>query len=85
MIAVECTIGLLEQSGLFNAGRGANRQLDGVQRMDAAIMEGAHLKAGAVASIEGIVHPITAPDLSWRKNHVLLVGPPARGFAARST
>ena len=43
LAAVECTIGLLEQSGLFNAGRGANRQLDGVQRMDAAIMEGAHL------------------------------------------
>ena len=63
VVAVECTIGLLEQSGLFNAGRGANRQLDGVQRMDAAIMEGAHLEAGAVASIEGIVHPITAARL----------------------
>jgi beta-aspartyl-peptidase (threonine type) len=82
VIAVECTIGLLEQSGLFNAGRGANRQLDGVQRMDAAIMEGAHLKAGAVASIEGIVHPITAARLVMEDtNHVLLVGPPATRFA----
>ena len=82
VIAVECTIGLLEQSGLFNAGRGANRQLDGVQRMDAAIMEGAHLKAGAVASIEGIVHPITAARLVMEDtNHVLLVGPPATKFA----
>jgi len=80
--AVECTIGLLEQSGLFNAGRGANRQLDGVQRMDAAIMEGAHLKAGAVASIEGIVHPITAARMVMEDtNHVLLVGPPATRFA----
>ncbi|MGH7147045.1 MAG: isoaspartyl peptidase/L-asparaginase family protein [Nitrospiraceae bacterium] len=82
LIAVECTIGLLEQSGLFNAGRGASRQLDGVQRMDAAIMEGAHLEAGAVASIEGIVHPITAARLVMEDtNHVLLVGPPATRFA----
>ena len=82
VIAVECTIGLLEQSGLFNAGRGANRQLDGVQRMDAAIMEGAHLEAGAVASIEGILHPITAARLVMEDtNHVLLVGPSATMFA----
>jgi beta-aspartyl-peptidase (threonine type) len=82
LIAVECTIGLLEQSGLFNAGRGANRQLDGVQRMDASIMEGMHLKAGAVASIEGIVHPITAARLVMEDtNHVLLVGFPATRFA----
>ena len=80
--AVERTIGLLEQSGLFNAGRGANRQLDGVQRMDAAIMEGAHLGAGAVASIEGIAHPITAARLVMEDtNHVLLVGPFAGRFA----
>ena len=82
LAAVECTIGLLEQSGLFNAGRGAHRQLDGVQRMDAAIMEGAHLEAGAVASIEGIVHPITAARLVMEDtNHVLLVGPFAGRFA----
>ena len=82
LIAVEHTINLLEQSGLFNAGRGANRQLDGIQRMDAAIMEGAHLKAGAVASIEGIVHPITAARLVMEDtNHVLLVGPQAARFA----
>ena len=82
LAAVESTIGLLEQSGLFNAGRGAKRQLDGVQRMDAAIMEGAHLEAGAVASIEGIAHPITAARLIMEKsNHVLLVGPFARRFA----
>jgi L-asparaginase / beta-aspartyl-peptidase len=80
--AVESTIGLLEQSGLFNAGRGANRQLDGVQRMDAAIMEGFHLKAGAVASLEGILHPITAALLVMEEtDHVLLVGPLAGRFA----
>ena len=82
LTAVESTVGLLEQSGLFNAGRGANRQLDGVQRMDASIMEGADLKAGAVASIEGSLHPITAARLVMEDtNHVLLVGPPATRFA----
>lgn len=80
--AVECTIGLLEASGFFNAGRGSNRQLDGVQRMDASIMEGARLKAGAVASIEGIVHPITAARLVMEEtDHVLLVGRPAGRLA----
>ena len=82
LIAVECTVGFLEQSGLFNAGRGAKRQLDGVQRMDAAIMEGTHLEAGAVASIEGILHPITAARLVMEvTDHVLLVGPLASRFA----
>ncbi len=82
LAAVDSTIGLLEQSGLFNAGRGANRQLDGAQRMDAAIMEGAHLKAGAIASVEGIVHPISAARLVMEEtNHVLLVGPFAGRFA----
>ena len=82
LAAVECTIGLLEQSGLFNAGRGANRQLDGVQRMDAAIMEGGRLQAGAVASIEGILHPISVARVVMEKtDHVLLVGPLAGRFA----
>ncbi len=50
--------------------------------MDAAIMEGARLKAGAVASIEGIAHPITAARLVMEKtDHVLLVGPFAGTFA----
>ena len=81
-VAVECTIGLLEASGLFNAGRGSIRQLDGAMRMDASIMEGLMLKAGAVASIEGIVHPIAAARLVMEEtDHVLLVGPHATAFA----
>ncbi|MGZ9275177.1 MAG: isoaspartyl peptidase/L-asparaginase family protein [Nitrospira sp.] len=79
---VEEAIRLLEDSGLFNAGRGANHQLDGVRRMDASIMEGHRLRAGAVASIEGIVHPIAAARLVMEKTaHVLLVGPSASRFA----
>jgi len=82
MTAVEETIRVLERSGLFNAGHGAHLQLDGIRRMDASIMEGLELRAGAVASIEGIVHPITAARLVMtHTSHVLLVGKPATEFA----
>ncbi|MBH0202228.1 MAG: hypothetical protein HP496_08035, partial [Nitrospira sp.] len=82
LVAVEQTIRTLERSGLFNAGKGSHLQLDGVRRMDASIMEGHGLRAGAVASIEGIVHPITAARLVMEEtDHVLLVGPSAGQFA----
>ena len=82
LLAVERTIGVLEDSGLFNAGRGSKRQLDGIQRMDASIMEGAGLRAGAVASLEGFVHPITVARLVMEEtDHVLLAGPLAGRFA----
>lgn len=73
--AVEAAIRVLEASGLFNAGRGSNRQLDGAQRMDASIMDGRDLRAGAVASIEDVLHPISAARLVMNETaHVLLVG-----------
>lgn len=82
LTVVEQAIGVLEQSGLFNAGRGSHVQLDGVRRMDASIMDGRDLQAGAVASIEGIVHPISAARLVMEQTtHVLLVGKPASAFA----
>ena len=82
LVAVEQTIRVLERSGLFNAGKGSRLQLDGVRRMDASIMEGDHLRAGAVASVEGVVHPITAARLVMDEtDHVLLVGPLATKFA----
>ena len=80
--AVETAIRILEASGLFNAGVGSRIQLDGIKRMDAAIMEGHGLRAGAVAAIERVRHPITAARLVMEKTaHVLLVGPPATRFA----
>lgn len=80
--AVEQAIRVLEGSGLFNAGVGSRLQLDGARRMDASIMEGAQLQAGAVAAIEGVRHPITAARLVMEKtNHVLLVGKLASRFA----
>ena len=83
LIAVEATIKIMEGSGLFNAGTGAHRQLDGVRRMDASLMEGRGLRAGAVAGIEQVRHPISAARLVMEKTaHVLLVGPHATRFAA---
>ena len=80
--AVEQAIRSLERSGLFNAGVGARVQLDGARRMDASLMEGRRLQAGAVAAIEGIRHPISAARLVMeRTDHVLLVGPQATRFA----
>ncbi|TAJ10660.1 MAG: hypothetical protein EPO61_02275 [Nitrospirae bacterium] len=80
--AVEAAIRLLEASGLFNAGAGARLQLDGTRRMDASLMEGRGLGAGAVAGIESVRHPITAARLVMeRTEHVLLTGPPATRLA----
>jgi beta-aspartyl-peptidase (threonine type) len=80
--AVEVTIRVLEASGLFNAGTGARLQLDGAQRMDASIMAGDRLRAGAVAAIEQVRHPISAARLVMEKTaHVLLMGAHATRFA----
>ena len=80
--AVEQTVRALEASGLFNAGVGSRLQLDRVRRMDASIMEGRSLRAGAVAAIEQIRYPISAARLVMEKTeHVLLVGRPATRFA----
>jgi beta-aspartyl-peptidase (threonine type) len=80
--AVEQMISALEGSGLFNAGLGSLPQLDGVQRMDAAIMEGKTLTGGGVASLEGYQHPIQAARLVMTEtDHVLIVGSHAKRLA----
>ena len=80
--AVEIMIRHLEESGQFNAGRGSLRQLDGIQRMDASIMEGQTLSAGAVAGLEGYLHPISAARrVMTDTDHVLIVGPHANRLA----
>ncbi len=82
--AVEATICSLEASGLFNAGFGSKLQLDGARRMDASIMEGRTLRAGAVASIQEVRHPIIAARFVMEETaHVLMVGEPATRFARR--
>lgn len=80
--AVEATIRSLEDSGAFNAGRGAHYTRDGVPELDAAIMDGGTLNAGAVASVEHIANPISLARLVMEKTpHVLLVGKGAEQFA----
>jgi beta-aspartyl-peptidase (threonine type) len=80
--AVEEAIRILESSGIFNAGTGSRLQLDGVRRMDAALMAGRGLRAGAVAGIEQVCHPISAARLVMDKtSHVLIAGPPATRLA----
>jgi L-asparaginase / beta-aspartyl-peptidase len=80
--AVQEAIRTMESSGLFNAGRGSRLQLDGARRMDAALMEGRQLRAGAVAGIEQVRHPISAARLVLDKTpHVLIAGPSATRLA----
>ncbi len=82
MDAVEATIRELEDSGLFDAGRGAYYTRDGVPELDAAIMDGKTLRAGSVASVQHIANPIHLARLVMEKTpHVLLVGTGAEEFA----
>lgn len=80
--AVETTVASLEDFPLFNAGRGAVFTHEGKQEMDAAIMDGRHLKAGAVAFVKNIKNPVKLARLVMEKTeHVLLAGEGANQFA----
>jgi L-asparaginase / beta-aspartyl-peptidase len=79
---VEATVRVLEDIPLFNAGRGAVFTHDERHEMDAAIMSGEDLRAGAVAAVEGVKHPITlARRVMEKTEHVLLCGNGAEEFA----
>ncbi len=81
--AVEAAIELLEDNPLFNAGRGAVFAADGTNQLDAAIMDGATLKAGAVADVQHTRHPIAlARAVMDRSSNVMMIGPGADAFAA---
>ncbi len=79
--AVVTALTVLEDSGIFNAGLGGVLQLDGVQRLDASLMEGRELKGGAVAGLEGIRNPIQAARRVMDTGHVLLANIGARRIA----
>ncbi len=80
--AVVATIGILEDSPLFNAGKGAVFTRSGRIQLDAAVMDGATKKAGAVASVEHVKNPIALARLVMERSPaVLLVGPGAEEFA----
>ena len=80
--AVEAAIRVLEDEPLFNAGRGAVFTADGRVELDAAIMDGATLAAGAVAGVTRTRNPISlARAVMDRSDHVLLAGAGAEAFA----
>lgn len=81
--AVEAAIKVLEDDPLFNAGRGAAFTLEGRNELDASIMDGATLDAGAVAGITHTRHPISlARAVMEASPHVMLIGEPAEAFGA---
>ena len=80
--AVEAAIRILEDDPLFNAGRGAVFAADGTNQLDAAIMDGKTMAAGAVADVTTTRHPISLARAVMEKSpHVMLVGPGADAFA----
>ncbi|ASJ13201.1 isoaspartyl peptidase/L-asparaginase family protein [Thermococcus thioreducens] len=80
--AVEEAVKALEDNPLFNAGTGSVLTLDGKVEMDAAIMRGKTLEAGAVAGIWGVKNPISvARKVMEKTDHVLLNGEGAVKFA----
>lgn len=82
--AVQAAINVMEDSPLFNAGKGAVYNSEGNQEMDASIMDGKTLKAGAVAGVNHIKNPILAARIVMDStNHVLLSGKGAEMLAEK--
>jgi beta-aspartyl-peptidase (threonine type) len=80
--AVTAAVVALEDDPLFNAGRGAVYNAAGKHELDASIMDGATLRAGAVAAISRIRNPVLAARAVMDKSpHVLLAGKGAEEFA----
>jgi beta-aspartyl-peptidase (threonine type) len=80
--AIIATITVLEDSPLFNAGKGAVLTNAGTVELDAAVMDGTGLRAGAVAGVKHIKNPIALARLVMERSpHVLLAGDGAEAFA----
>jgi beta-aspartyl-peptidase (threonine type) len=83
--AVEAVIRIFEDDPLFNAGRGAVFSAEGKNELDAAIMDGSNLKAGAVAGVTRTRHPIGLARAVMDKSlHVMLIGSGADAFSAQN-
>lgn len=82
--AVKAALVILEDNMLFNAGRGSVFTKKGLQEMDAAIMNGKDLTAGAVAGVRNVRNPIElAMEVMRNSNHVFLSGKGANDFAIK--
>lgn len=81
--AVQAAIEIMEDDPLFNAGRGAVFTAAGRNELDAAVMDGSDLTAGAVAGLTTTRHPIAAARAVMEQSpHVMLIGQGADTFAA---
>jgi beta-aspartyl-peptidase (threonine type) len=80
--AVEKTINFMENCPLFNAGKGAVFTHNGSNELDASVMTGSDLNAGAVAGVGDIKHPISAAiKVMTNSKHVMMAGKGASEFA----
>lgn len=80
--AVATAVRILEDDPMFNAGHGAALTRDGAAELDAAIMDGRQMRAGAVASVRHVKNPVElARHVMEKSRHVLLVGAGAEEFA----
>jgi beta-aspartyl-peptidase (threonine type) len=80
--AVEAAVKVLEDNPHFNAGRGAVFTFDGTNELDAAIMDGRELRAGAVAAATATKNPVSLARAVMEKSpHVMLSGPGADRFS----
>lgn len=79
--AVEVAVRILEDSPLFNAGKGSVFTADGKNELDAAVMDGKTLNAGAVAGLRRVKNPITLARAIMEKSpHVMMIGTGAEEF-----
>lgn len=84
MDAVEAAVVLMEDDPLFNAGRGAVFTAAGRNELDAAVMDGATLKAGSVAGVTRTRHPIRlARAVMTSSPHVMMIGEGADAFSVQ--
>jgi L-asparaginase / beta-aspartyl-peptidase len=82
--AIEAVLNILEDDPLFNAGRGAVFTSEGKNELDASIMDGSNLKAGAVCSVTHTRHPISLARAVMEKSpYVMMSGQGAEAFGAR--
>ncbi|TKK68654.1 isoaspartyl peptidase/L-asparaginase [Ilyomonas limi] len=82
--AIKAAIVVMEDNVLFNAGRGSVFTKKGLQEMDAAIMDGSTLEAGAVTGVRNVRNPIElAMEVMRNSNHVFLSGKGASDFAIK--
>ena len=80
--AVTVAVQALEDDPLFNAGRGAVLSASGVHELDASIMDGRDLSAGAVTGLRHVRSPVVLARLVMERSpHVMLAGPGAEEFA----